>query len=209
MPPNLGPSAKPASTHPPSSRSITLPLSITPMFASKCNSASVPASSSSSPSTGVYVPVHRRTTSAVQAPQQTYELLCSTPQTPGSRSTPIIYTPEELTALAQSPLVKQLTAMTYTAFRQRLHRGEEGDEVFAEIAMSRRKQRRREYRARKEEVEARHHYHHQELKGVVVQQNWRKMSVDAVSWRAAVLSASAERASDVSNGREQWHGLNT
>lgn len=58
-----------------------------------------------------------------------------------------IYTPAELTALAQSPLVKQLGAATHTY----LH---EGGEAFAEIALSRRQQRTREYMARKEEAEA-------------------------------------------------------
>ncbi|KAJ7634997.1 hypothetical protein FB45DRAFT_478865 [Roridomyces roridus] len=119
------------------------------------SSLSSPSSSlSSSSSSGVYVPVHRRTPSVPQIPQRTLP----------------IYTPAELTALAQSPLVKQLTAATHAALHQ-----EEDHDVFAEIAMSRRQQRTREYMARKEEAEARHqqnqnqHQHHQQqqLKAVV------------------------------------------
>ncbi|KAJ7691588.1 hypothetical protein B0H17DRAFT_1133665 [Mycena rosella] len=93
--------------------------------------ASAPASTASSAtsSSGVYIPVHRRTPSHPVSPAA-----------PESRRTLPIYTPAELMRLAQSPLAQQVSAAMHSA----LH----GQEFAAAITLNKRQQRSREYMQR-------------------------------------------------------------
>ncbi|KAJ6595557.1 hypothetical protein DFH09DRAFT_1072523 [Mycena vulgaris] len=100
--------------------SPSMPITIAYPASATSSAASSPSSSSS----GVYVPVHRRTPSDRAAPEP-------------KRTLPI-YTPAELMQLAQSPLAKQVS----TAMHGALH----GQEFSAAIALSKRQQRAREYK---------------------------------------------------------------
>ncbi|KAJ6588641.1 hypothetical protein B0H19DRAFT_1100399 [Mycena capillaripes] len=114
--------------------SPSMPINIATPASSASSVASSPSSSSSS-SSGVYVPVHRRT------PSDLSSRAASKPK----RTLPI-YTPAELMQLAQSPLAKEISAVTHAA----LH----GQEDLAAIALSKRQQRSREYMQRKNEEES-------------------------------------------------------
>ncbi|KAJ6595544.1 hypothetical protein DFH09DRAFT_142479 [Mycena vulgaris] len=125
-------------SYPSSVMSPSMPITIAYPASATSSAASSPSSSSS----GVYVPVHRRTPSdrAAPEPKRTREspsphhLIATSSHTPAVP----IYTPAELMQLAQSPLAKQVSAAMHGA----LH----GQEFSAAIALSKRQQRAREYK---------------------------------------------------------------